>query len=818
MALRKSDLYASLWESCDELRGGMDASQYKDYILSLLFIKYVSDKHSDSNSLLDIPEELSFQAITKLKNKLEIGERLNQSLRAIFKNAGLADDMVDVDFDDPNKLGKDKERIDRLSKLVGIFERPELNFASQTAEGDDLIGDAYEYLMRHFATESGKSKGQFYTPAEVSMVMAKLLELDKTLTSPQQTLYDPTCGSGSLLLKVASEVPEEIGAISLYGQEMDTATRALAVMNMYVHDTLTAVLEQGNTLANPQFLEKNGELKRFDYIVANPPFSYKRWTTGFDPEHDLYRRFQVHGIPPEKNGDYAFLLHILTSLKDTGAVILPHGVLFRGNKEAVIRKSILEDGYIKGIVGLPPNLFYGTGIPACIIVLTKRTHGPERPVFMIDASKGFMKDGAKNRLRSQDVQKIVDVFTRQEEIPRYSRLVPYAEIEANDFNLNLPRYIDSAEPEDIHSLEGHLQGGIPNYDLEKLNDYWNAFPTLKTELFEPIPNRDFSQPKHDTTELKGFILNHPDFSQYRESKLEVFELWWEHATQALTLFNDKLTPKQKIGFISDWLLKNFKNSTLLDKYDVYQLLMQYWADTLQDDIYLLTTHENTWLAARGYGALEKGSKDTPDFQVDKVKYKATMLPSELVAQHAFPEQYAMVQKLADAYAQAQQAVKALDEETNEEEDALADIRTEKGKLSLSEAKKRRAYLKKLKSPEFAEELAAVEDALRLLEAEKTAKDHHKELDADLNQYLKQAYDELTEADCKTLLVEGKWHTELRHQLETLVDRQAQALATRLVTLQERYAQPVAELEAETKRLHEKVQGHLQRIGLNTVAP
>lgn len=466
MAIKKTELYSSLWASCDELRGGMDASQYKDYVLTLLFMKYVSDKYKgDPDGIILIPKGASFDDMVALKNDKEIGDKINKIIRKLAEENDLKGVIDEADFNDEDKLGKGREMIDRLSKLVGIFEG--LDLSGNRAEGDDLLGDAYEYLMRHFATESGKSKGQFYTPAEVSRILAKVIGI--TPDTPQDaTVYDPTCGSGSLLLKVSDETRR---GLSIFGQEMDNATSALARMNMILHNNATAKIWQGNTLSDPQWKEANGRLKAFDFAVANPPFSNKNWTSGLDPKKDPFERF-VWGVPPEKNGDYAFLLHIIKSLKSTGkgAVILPHGVLFRGNAEANIRENLIKQGYIKGIIGLPANLFYGTGIPACIIVIDKEHAQSRKGIFMIDASRGFIKDGNKNRLRSRDIHRIVDVFNHQRTVPGYSRMVPLSEIasEQNNYNLNIPRYIDSCEPEDLHDLTAHLQGGIPARDVSSL--------------------------------------------------------------------------------------------------------------------------------------------------------------------------------------------------------------------------------------------------------------------------------------------------------------------------------------------------------------
>src|SRR6266487_1660243 len=429
MAIKKSDLYSSLWASCDELRGGMDASQYKDYVLFMLFIKYITDKYGNSSDFappVTIPKSASFKDMLALRGKSDIGDKINTQVIAplVQANARLARSDF-PDFNDSNKLGEGQARVERLTNLINIFASPQLDFSQNRAEHDDILGDAYEYLMRHFATESGKSKGQFYTPAEVSRIIAQAIGVSPNNAKASTTAYDPTCGSGSLLLKVAAQAGKRI---TLEGQEKDVTTAGLARMNMILHDFPTANILSGNTLAAPKF--RDGEqLRRYDYVVANPPFSDKTWSTGLTPSTDPFERF-AWGVPPAKQGDYAYLLHIIRSMKSTakGAWILPHGVLFRGSAEAVIRQQLVRSGILKGIVGLPANLFYGTGIPACIVVLDKENAAARKGVFMIDASKGFIKDGPKNRLREQDLHKIVDTFNRQVELLRYSRLVPVAEI------------------------------------------------------------------------------------------------------------------------------------------------------------------------------------------------------------------------------------------------------------------------------------------------------------------------------------------------------------------------------------------------------
>ena len=543
-------------------------------MLVLLFVKYVSDKYAGQlGALIEVPEGGDFADMVKLKGAKEIGDKINKIIARLAEPNNLTGVITVADFNDPDRLGKGKEMQDRLSNLIAIFENPALDFRKNRAEGDDILGDAYEYLMRHFATESGKSKGQFYTPAEVSRVIARVIGMNK-VTSASQTIYDPTCGSGSLLLKAADESQ---AGVTIYGQEMDNATAALAKMNMILHDQPTAEIWQDNSLSSPYFKQggdnrqENNNLKTCDFVVANPPFSNKAWSNGFDPANDLYQRF-ADGVPPQKNGDYAFLLHILRSLKSNGkgAVILPHGVLFRGNAEAGIRQNIIRKGYIKGI-----------------IVLDKENAANRRGIFMIDASKGFMKDGNKSRLRHQDIHKIVDVFNKQSELPKYSRMVPVAEIAENDYNLNIPRYIDSAEAGDLHDIAAHLLGGIPNRDIDALDAYWQVFPTLKQQLFAAGPRAGYSHLRGDSAQINATIYTHPEFVAYTSAVAEWYTQWQTSNTPGLKSLGVGSSPKQLIETLSEDMLRVFAEVRLIDKYDVYQRLMSYWSDTMQDDVYMI---------------------------------------------------------------------------------------------------------------------------------------------------------------------------------------------------------------------------------------
>lgn len=807
MAIKKTELYSSLWASCDELRGGMDASQYKDYVLTLLFMKYVSDKYAkDPYGMIDVPEGATYGDMVALKNDKEIGDKINKIISKLAEANDLKGVIDVADFNDEDKLGKDKAMVDRLTKLVGIFQG--LDLASNQAEGDDLLGDAYEYLMRHFATDSGKSKGQFYTPAEVSRIVAKVVGIAKD-AMPDVTVYDPACGSGSLLLKANDEAPR---GLSIFGQEMDNATSALARMNMILHDNVTAKIWQDNTLSSPHWKNEQGGLKTFDFAVANPPFSVKSWRNGINLSDDQFSRFE-YGTPPDKNGDYAFLLHILKSLKSSGkgAVILPHGVLFRGNAEARIRENLIKQGYIKGIIGLPANLFYGTGIPACIIVLDKADSKNREEIFMVDASKGFMKDGNKNRLRSQDIHKVVDVFTKQLELNRYSRRVSLAEIADNDYNLNIPRYIDSSEPEDLHDLSAHLQGGIPNADIDALNTYWQAFPSVRASLFAPA-REGYSNILVAAAEVKASILNHAEFKTFAQTAIDLFHGW--KAQAKLTELTSRCdegyeSPKDIIHRVSEALLSAYSNAPLLDKYDIYQIIMDYWAQSMQDDVYVIT--QDGWQAGKVLRELvvSKGEKlkETPDFIIKKAKYKAELIPPALILAKFFSAEKTAIDELQAKLDASTQELESFIEEHAIEDGLLSEATTDAGKVSKATVAAR------LKQATDADELKALKAVKKLIETEAANKKTVKDAQEALDQQVFDQYPQLSLEDIKTLIVEDKWLATLQASIVAEIERITQQLANRIKTLEERYSTPMPALVDNVAELSDKVDEHLKKMGL-----
>lgn len=797
----------------------MDASQYKDYVLSILFIKYVSDKYAGQPyGAIKVPPGSSFSDLVSLKGRPDIGDQINKKIIGPLASTNKLGGFPD--FNETGKLGTGKVMVDTLTSLIAVFEDPALNFSRNRADGDDIMGDAYEYLMRHFATESGKSKGQFYTPSEVSRVMAQIIGIRNADTKPGTTVYDPTCGSGSLLIKVADEAGVKV---TLYGQEKDGSTAGLAQMNLILHNYAGAVIHPGeSTLAAPFFRTGEG-LKTFDYIVANPPFSDKRWQQGMDynelrpglaigqESHDTvnFHRFDGFGVPPPRQGDFAYLLHIIKSLKSTGkaACILPHGVLFRGHAEAAIRKNLIQRGLISAIIGLPANLFYGTGIPACILVIDKENAAARRGIFMIDASRGFIKDGPKNRLREMDAHRIVDVFRRGQDAAKYARMVGYDEIEQKGFNLNLPRYIDSQPPEDRHDIAGHLQGGIPQYEIEALAGYWAICPSLQSVLFKP--NRsgyvDLVIPPDD---IRSTIHDHPEFRAFTEGLAGHFTSWRDAETSALKSLAPGFLPKVLISRLSEGLLKHYRGQPLIDAYKIYQHLLTYWADVMQDDAYLIAA--DGW-KAETYRVLEtKKGKDGKVKTTDK-GWACDLVPKDLLVARFFSGDAAAI---ADAQAERDGVVtrlSALEEEHGSEEGLFAEFFDE-GELAITEVavKARQKTIKG--NSAAAEEAAALSAWLELSQRERVLKRQIRDAEAALDRLAYARYAELTEAELKALVVDDKWMAALKTAIQGETTHVAQVLTRRVRDLGERYSAPLPRALERVADLESRVAHHLQRMG------
>lgn len=796
MAIKKSQLYSTLWESCNTLRGSMDASQYKDYVLIVLFIKYLSDKARQGDSAIELPEGCSFEDFVALKQNPHIGEEINKKLEKIKEvNILFLGRLALPNFNDSTKFGQAKQMTDTLSKLIGVFENDALDFSKNRAADDDLLGDAYEYLMKNFAAESGKSKGQFYTPAEVSRVIAKVLGLDQADRS-NITIYDPTCGSGSLLLRANAETQH--GDATLYGQEKDSSTASLAMLNMLLHNMPEAEIKLGDTLNAPQFIQL-GNLQTFNYCVANPPFSTKGWLAGTGD--DQYHRWRPDYMPPAKNGDYAFLLHLIASMKPgigKGACILPHGVLFRGNAEEVIRTDLVKNKrVIEGIIGLPANIFFGTGIPASIIVLNNSRTA--QGIFFIDASEGYVKDGNKNRLREQDIRKIVDVYNARLEIPHYSRFVPLAEIETNGCNLNIPRYIEPIDREETQDLDGHLNGGISKAELEAIGHWQNFDGLWQTLLTECRPG--YYSLAIQPSEVFATIADADSVKMRKHETTELLGEWEIFAREAFGKLDG--TAKSMIESLACQMRDTFNASSVMDCYDAFGVFMDYALAFLQDDMFAI--YGDSWLVAR---ELEKELD-----KKDKVKsWEGMLIPKQLVKQEFFLAGLTRVNALQQKAEEAQGALEQFIQECADlgDDDPLSEIKDDDRIASDADCKK---VVRKLKTDaERKAEAEAIQKYLDLRAAVSSANKAYREADASLDAEAMNRYPLLTEEEIKLLLVDRKWFPAIRKGIAALFDNILQNFASSLVKLHERYQDTLPELEAEMAAAQAEVHQVLKEMG------
>lgn len=819
MAVKKSELYSSLWESCNQLRGGMDASQYKDYVLVVLFLKYISDKaKADKDYLLNIPEGCFWEDILALRYKSNIGERLNEIIHQIAEENDLSGVIDTADFNDDTKLGKGKDKVDTLSKLVTAFTKNALDFSSNRAGDDDLLGDAYEYLMKNFASESGKSKGQFYTPGEVSRVMAKVIGIHQDLHE-NISIYDPTCGSGSLLLRALSESLHPNNT-ALFGQEKDINNVGMAKMNMILHGYECSDIQQGDTLNNPQFLSSPTALQTFNYVVANPPFSQKSWLKSAK-ENDMFERWgngvvdmeegsrtpSSIGVPPEKNGDYAFLLHIIKSMAadGKGACILPHGVLFRGNAEGEIRKNIVKAGYIKGLIGLPQNLFYGTGIPACIIILDKQEASGRKGIFMIDAKDGFVKDGNMNRLREEDIQRIVDTWEAWVDVPHYARFVPQEEIVKNDYNLNIPRYIEARDTEIVQNIEAHLKGGLPKHDIDQLSDYWDALPTLKDELVKDQGNGYYTWAV-SREQIDGIINDNEDY-QTQQATLKHhcrtdFMEQWQETIYDLAESSEK--PKTLIERMGQSIRNLFGEGKLLvDEYDAYEQLMNYWAETMQDDVYMIMA--DGWkLNLRPKQKEDKKEKKMVPVVVKTWNdLESDLLPVEYIVNRFCKSELEACEELSASIAFMENEVANLVEENDDVFDAK---NFEKEKVNLASVKKRAKVTVR-------EELEHLMEWLDLQNSIKVEKAKLKEANDKLLCRVKEEYDLLAQNEMKVKnLVKEKWVNAISTRIESELSRSIEQLKSQLSAISDRYDQTLPSIDKEVEDYESRVNAHLAQMG------
>lgn len=839
MAIKKTQIYQSLWDACDELRGGMDASQYKNYILTLLFVKYVTDKYlgnpyaeitvfdkeHDPESDADKKVGCSFNDLIELKNDSNIGEGIDKVVSRLAEANPSLKGIIDKDnyFNDTKKFGNGREMVETLSSLISIFQRPELDFKNNKAGGDDIIGDAYEYLMRKFATESGKSKGQFYTPAEVSRVLTLILELDKVNRNNYKnglSIYDCSCGSGSLLIRAMDALPNEVKNISSgYGQEKDTITAGLAKMNAVLHNKATIEIRDGNTFSDPKFKENDNEeeLKTFNFIVANPPFSLKNWTKGYKD----YGRLLDYQEPPKKNGDYAWVLHIIKSLKSNGraSVILPLGVLSRGNAEYNIRKKIVDKGLIKGIISLPANLFYGTGIPACILVLDKQDASNRDGIFMIDATKGYKKDGNKNRLREEDIYKITNTFVnRIEDDKTYARFVGYDEIKnQNDYNLNISRYIESGNTYENQDIEGHIKGGIPDGDIDRFNVYFDEFTNLKKSLFKSLRS-GYKELKVNKEDIREAIHNDVDYIEYQNKFNKIIKSYRKLAFEILNNIDNSVDTKELIKSLSEKLISDFSKLTLLNKYDCYEVLLQYWNEVMNDDV--LVVKQNGFEFAKSiekqYKELKKKKNENDDKKTTKDKqvlgFDGLLIPKELVINEFFLKEKHNMEEINNQIQKLEEEIEEMINDT-EEDCSLYDIIVD-GKIKETDLK---AKIKELeKEADIKGDDKTDYDLLikykNCIDGRKEKATELKNKEKELEDLAFKKYDKLTIGEIKELLIDKKWLDSIEKGLTEYYQTLSEKLTESIETIVDRYEETLIDIEDKLKSDEKLVLKDLKTMG------
>lgn len=868
MAIKKSEIYSTLTKCANKLRSnsGIGAESFKNYVLIILFLKYISDKvKSGDNTVLEIPEGCYFEDIVDLKGKKTIGDSLNKIIEKISAANGLQDiiNLSDHDFCD-KKLGNADDSSKLISELIAAFQDDGLDFSHNRAADDDLIGDAYEYLMRNFASLAGKDKGQFYTPTEISRLMALLIGIDQD-DRPMVSTYDPTCGSGSLLLRVRAAAKHNV---SLDGQDIDPANIELSYMNMVIHGCETPNILQGDTLNSPKHVV-NGMLQTYDYVVSNPKFSLHNWMLTAKDNDEWGRWNPDMGVPPQQYGDFAFLLHCVKSLKPGGkcAIILPNGVLTRGGDEERLRKWLIEQRLLSGIIAFPANAFYGTSIAGNVLVL--ENHRVQDGVFFIDASElGYKDADSKIRLREQDIKRVIDVWKRRKDEPHFAHLStfettlqdgeesPMYEIERNGFNLNMTRYVVPEDKEIHQNIDGHLHGGIPVSDIDRLQEFWNVCPSLRTTLFEPLREGFFSLAieKQNVSET---ISNEESFKAQRAVFVRTIQEWCAQTKPRMQAVGKYSKPKEVIAEWGQSILDTFlKGSSLVDAYDVYDQLLGYYNDTLQDDLFMIS--RDGWMPRLIFPT--KKSPKWTDLSCD-------LLPVDLAVKVFLNDLKQEFDAKTAALADIQEKRQTMIEEDEGDLDVAIfygklnekNIRTklercaahrltddEKGFLeSLSPylAKNNKANKEKIaqlcqpfdylfesgkpitktvvqkllansKHWEYSteEQRHLWQQYLDLLEREKVVKAEIKVLDAKLYKEIVRIYGELTENDVRNVIVNNKWLADISSRISEEMQTAMHRIVTEVNDMHSRYEFTLRELSDSLTQKENLVFDHLKEMG------
>ncbi|EPT8860112.1 TPA: type I restriction-modification system subunit M [Listeria innocua] len=848
--ITSEEIKRRLWDGANELRGSMDASRYKDYMLGLMFYKFLSDKTLEKYKSMADKGQLSEAELVEeyAKDRAYHGENLDKMIQSVlgyfvlpehlyqtwlkdiaigeFEVQKVIDSLnnfertiaVSGDSDDfqglfssstidltDTALGSNlNERSKNIKALIELFQ--DLNMVA--LQKSDVLGDAYEYLIGQFAMESGKKAGEFYTPRQVSEVMAQIAAKTTNITS----IYDPTVGSGSLLLTVKKHLKEDVQKdLNYYGQEKNTATYNLTRMNLLLHGVRPEKMsvKNGDTLSEdwPEDPSRPAEGVLFDAVVMNPPYSLANWNKSNLKVSDP--RFEIAGVlPPDSKGDFAFLLHGLYHLGQTGtmAIVLPHGVLFRGGTEGEIRKRLLNKNYIDTIIGLPGNLFTNTGIPVCVLIL-KKNRAISEPVLVIDASRNFIKVGKQNELQEKDIARIVDTYVERAEKAGYSHLASREEIMENDYNMNIPRYVESIDEEIPHDVDAHLYGGIPQANIEELKTLQTTVKNVLDNALKPI--RDgYVQLEKTMDELTNEVLTDKNIiakSAIIREKSEAFiELYWKKLHEINNIVDVNSLMEEMLVNIKE-LLSSFDG---IDVYDGYQIIAEVWKNSL--------THDAELIAGGGFytigrtrepNMVTKGSGNKKREEQDG--WVGAIVPNELIAKRLYSEELQIIEdkkaRLTTVEAELSELVEAAKTEDSEENIALFESlkKNAEGEPQDSfESKTVKAELKKITKDSSSFELLKKADGLI---AEKSSLG--KEIKAKENELKEAVYERilvLTDEEIDELVFE-KWFGTLVDDLVKLIELPLKKELDMLEQLHERYAETLDDIDEESKKLENELE-------------
>lgn len=829
--MNKQQLANKIWESANQMRSKIEANEYKDYILGFIFYKYLSEaeikwlKENDytDEDIKNLSEE-DDDEVEYIRQNLgyfieynnlylawiekgpkfdisDVTDALSAFNRLISKtHKNVFENIFHTLETGLSKLGDTSgARTKAISKLLYLIK----DIPMDGKQDYDVLGFIYEYLISNFAANAGKKAGEFYTPHEVSLLMSEIIA-NHLKDKKEISIYDPTSGSGSLLINIGKSASKYIGHnnIKYYAQELKENTYNLTRMNLVMRgiNASNIVTRNADTLENDWPITEY-EALTVDAVVSNPPYSQK-----WDPtDKKTDPRYADYGLAPKSKADYAFLLHDLFHLKHDGimAIVLPHGVLFRGGEEGEIRRNLIEKDKIETIIGLPANIFFGTGIPTIIMILRQKREDSD--VLIIDASKGFIKDGKNNKLRACDVKKIVDVVSKRKDIHKYAKLVSKETIRENEYNLNIPRYVDSSEDAENFDIYASMFGGMPNNEVDKLNEYWTAFPTLRKELFE---NQDTHYLEFATEDVKTFIKSHRDILKFKNDFNLVFNGFKDYLKHELIQKSESINISQEENIISEDIFSRLKSISLIDKYEAYQLLDENWENISIDLEMIQTEGFNTVKVVDPNMIIRKKNGKEEEVQNGWI---GRILPFELVQQNFLKDEYNCIklkeQRLSEIPSKYEEVIENMTEDEKESE-----VLNEAKDAFVS--KEVTNKLKELKVSDLTDEEIEFKKKLtivdKLIKEEKTLKSEIKKETEKLHILTKKTIENLSDDNAK-LLLEKKWIDVLVCNLSKLPDNVVNELINKVKVIQDKYSTTYYDIEKEIKETEKALSSMIDEL-------